>query len=72
MSLDYPCYEELRKRNHPAAMAWQTLPADGGGGWRIWVMSAFGVFVPGFVLGARLNAKSWRMAARDGIDVNDY
>lgn len=96
MSLDCPFYQELVKRNHPAAkwwrrgdllyyigllpatvlffpaaMAWQTLPADGGG-WQVWVLYAFGLAVAVFVLGARLKAKSWRMAARDGIDVNDY
>ena len=55
----------------PAAMAWQTLPADGDG-WQVWVLYAFGLAVAVFMLGARLKAKSWRVAARDGINVNDY
>lgn len=100
MSLDYPFYEELRRRNHPAAQWWKwgdllyylglvptillllpvlmtlsPLPAPISE--RLpqlvtWIRTLFGLFVAMFLLGSWLKGKSWRMAKRDGIDVNDY
>jgi hypothetical protein len=96
MSLDYPFYEELRRRQHPAAKWWRLgdilyylglLPAvillfptlwslfklsSGISRWQLWILSLFIVFVGIFVLGTRLKLKAWRMAAKDGINVNDY
>lgn len=96
MSLDYPFYEELRRRQHPAAMWWRIgdvlyyvglLPAvillfptlwslfklpSGISRWQLWILSLFILFVAIFVLGTRLKLKAWRMAAKDGINVNDY
>lgn len=97
MSLDYPFYEELRRRKHPAARWWKwgdvlyyvglvpsvilvlpaLLPLSGPVAaalphWKTWVLSLLGFFVAIFLLGSWLKAKAWRMAKRDGIDVNDY
>jgi hypothetical protein len=97
MSLDYPFYEELRRRQHPAAKWWRwgdalyylgllpavilaipafvsllKLPFSGIARWQAWVLSLFALFFGIFVLGTRLKLKAWKMAAKDGINVNDY
>jgi hypothetical protein len=40
--------------------------------WQVWVLSLFAFFIGIFLLGTRLKLKSWKMAAKDGINVNDY
>jgi len=96
MSLDYPFYEELRRRQHPASKWWRIgdilyyvglLPAvtlafptlwslfklpSGVSRWQLWILSLFIVFGAIFVLGTQFKLKAWRMAAKDGINVNDY
>jgi hypothetical protein len=96
MSLDYPFYEELRRRQHPAAKWWRwgdalyylgltpaivlAIPALWSLGtsisnlarWQVWVLSLFAFFVAVFFVGTQLKLKSWKMAAKDGINVNDY
>jgi hypothetical protein len=97
VSLDYPFYEQLKRRRHPAAKWWRlgdalyylglvpavftALPAlisllDVVCGWwpsrRPWPLVTFLAAVLVFLAGARLKLRSWRMAARDGIYVDDY
>jgi len=96
MSLDYPFYEELRRRGHPAAKWWRLgdmlyylglLPAMllaipaivslVGLAWavsklKIWILALFVVSVAVFLVGTRCKLRSWRMAAKDGINVNNY
>ena len=40
--------------------------------WKTWVLSLLAFFVMVFLLGSWLKGLAWRMAKRDGIDVNDY
>jgi hypothetical protein len=48
------------------------LPFSGIARWQAWVLSLFALFFGIFVLGTRLKLKVWKMAAKDGINVNDY
>ncbi len=97
MSLDYPFYQELLRRQHPAAKWWRwgdilyylgLLPAvilafpalwtlfqfrfSSITRWQAWVLSLFALCIGIFLLGASLKQKSWKMAAKDGINGNDY
>jgi hypothetical protein len=97
MSLDYPFYAELRRRQHRAAKWWRwgdalyylgllpalilaipalisvlKLPFGRLEKWQIWSLILFAVFVGLFLAGTRLKLKAWTMAAKDGINVNDY
>ncbi len=85
MSLDYPFYQELRKRRHPAAKWW--IVGD-----RLYYIGLLGCVVSFFLIpffrwraagglglawavffvGARCKYRSWVMGARDGINVNDF
>ena len=98
MSLDFPFYEELRRRNHPAAKWWRIgdtlyyigllplfplVPFSIANVIRyLFGYSSFGVMICFLVLstlsfsvfycGARLKGHSYSLAAKDGIDVDDY
>jgi hypothetical protein len=96
MSLDYPFYQELQRRGHPAAKWWRVgdalyylglLPAlflaipsvialiempFGYARWQLWVLVLFVFFAVIFLLATRLKLKSWNMAGKDGINVNDF
>jgi len=88
MSLDYPFYEELKRRKSPAAKWWRLgdvlyyvglLGAFFSlfGGIIFWgvffkLFIAFLVFLAIFFLGGYLKSKSYLMAGREGIDINQY
>lgn len=105
MSLDYPFYQELKKRRHPGARWWLAgdviyyfgllLGLFGipsvlvysliyrleesrwpifGSGWKtlLWLSIGLACSVAVFVGGALLKRKSYIMAHKDGINVNDY
>ena len=40
--------------------------------WAVLVLALFVLFTVVFVVGTRLKLKAWTMAAKDGINVNDY
>jgi hypothetical protein len=97
MSLDYPFYQELQRRKHPAAKWWRVgdalyylgllpvlllaipaiialieIPFGVFTKWQGLILMFFVVFVAIFFVGTRLKRKAWAMAARDGINVNDF
>lgn len=97
MSLDYPFYQELQRRRHPAAKWWRVgdalyylgllpalvlaipalialvrIPFGAFTKWQRLILILFVVFVAIFLLGTRLKLKAWNMAAKDGINVNDF
>lgn len=55
----------------PAIIALARIPF-GFAKWQPWVLVLFVVFALIFLLGTRLKLKAWTMAAKDGINVNDF
>ena len=87
MSLDYPYYEELRRRNHAGALWWRVGDAlyylgSMGGVFATLALLVFvgdsagliglAVSVAIFFIGVALKRRSYVLGQRDGIRVQDY
>ena len=84
MSLDKTCYDELRRRQHPAAKWWMIGDCSYYLGllgavflgcaarWVQWALWAAGIAVVVFFLGVACKRRAYVLAARDGVRVDDY